>query len=230
MYMRIKKLLRTRGYDIIRYYSYPDSYLKPLGIRTILDIGANTGEFSKEMRSLFPDAHIYAFEPLKDCYTHMKERMQGDTKFTPFNMALGDTNEESVIQRSSFHPSSSLLPMADVHKKLYPKSKDSTEEKILIRRLDDVLKDEEFAAPIFIKMDVQGFEGNVIRGGPTVIQRASILQVETSFVPLYEGQPLFGDIHDQLRALGFSYQGPAASHRDPTTGRFIYQDAIFSKD
>jgi hypothetical protein len=56
-------------------------------------------------------------------------------------------------------------------------------------------------------MDVQGFEDRVIAGGLRTLERASVLWVETSFVELYEGQPLFADIHDRLRDLGFEYRG-----------------------
>jgi FkbM family methyltransferase len=227
MLMTIKKFLRSYGYDIIRYHSFYDRDLKPLGIQTILDIGANTGEFSKEMRTLFPDAEIYAFEPLKDCFETINTKTAGDTKFHRYNIALGETNGDSVIQRSSFHPSSSLRTMAPLHKELYPKTKDSFEEKIQIARLDDVMRDTLLKTPIFIKMDVQGFEDSVIRGGTETIEKASVLQVETSFVPLYEKQPLFGDIHAQLQALGFSYKGTSAQHRNPKTGELLYQDSIF---
>ena len=225
--MTIKKFLRSKGYDIIRYYSFYDSYLKPLGIKTVLDIGANTGEFSKEMRILFPEAEIYAFEPLKDCFEATKLKMAKDAKFHAMNVALGETSGTSTIQRSSFHPSSSLRTMAQLHKDLYPKSKDSFEEEIHIERLDDVMKDISVVSPMFIKMDVQGFEDSVIRGGTETLKKASVLQVETSFVPLYENQPLFGDIHNQLTALGFSYRGTTAQHRNPNNGELLYQDSIF---
>ncbi|MCX6819789.1 MAG: FkbM family methyltransferase [Candidatus Adlerbacteria bacterium] len=230
MLMALKKFLRSYGYDVVRYHSFYDSYLQPLGIKTVLDIGANTGEFSKEMRTLFPEADIYAFEPLKDCFETIGLKMANDSKFHSFNNALGETTGTSIIQRSSFHPSSSMRTMAELHKELYPKSKDSFEEKIQIARLDDAMKDISVDTPMFIKMDVQGFEDSVIRGGIDTIKKAAVLQVETSFVPLYENQPLFADIHAQLHALGFSYRGTTATHRNPKTGELLYQDSIFVRN
>lgn len=226
--MRIKKALRRQGYDIVRYHSFFDSTLKPLGIKTVFDIGANTGEYSKEMRALLPHAHIYAFEPLGDCFAHLEATMHGDQRFHALNVALGDSNGESIIQRSSFHPSSSLLPMSDLHKKLYPKSKDATEETIQVMRLDDAVKDISFETPLFIKMDVQGFEDKVIKGGPNTLAKAAALQIETSFVPLYEGQPLFDDIYQLVRSLGFAYRGEVARHYNKED-QLIYQDSIFIK-
>lgn len=226
--MRIKKLLRRKGYDIVRYHSFFDSTLKPLGIQTVLDIGANTGEYSKEMRALLPHAQIYAFEPLHDCFARLSAALPGDERFHALNVALGDSNEEAVIQRSSFHPSSSLLPMSDLHKTLYPKSKDATEETIQVMRLDDAVQDISFETPLFIKMDVQGFEDKVIKGGPNTLAKASALQIETSFVPLYEGQPLFDDIYQLVRSMGFVYRGEVARHYNKQD-QLIYQDSIFTK-
>ena len=226
MLLKIKKMLRSRGYDVVRYHSFYDSALRPMGIQTIFDIGANTGEFSKEMRALFPEAQIFAFEPLRDCFEQIQVKMAGDQKFQALNVALGAENGESVIQRSSFHPSSSLLPMASLHKELYPKSKDSTEEKIQVMRLDDAVKTLSIDTPLFIKMDVQGFEDKVIVGGPHTIALASVLQIETSFVPLYENQPLFDDIYQLVRNFGFTYWGETAKHYDKQD-TLIYQDSIF---
>jgi FkbM family methyltransferase len=226
MLMRVKKFLRSRGYDLIRYHSFYDSVLKPMGIATILDIGANVGEFSKDMRTLFPSAQIYAFEPLADCFAVIGQKMQGDEKFQALNVALGEVAGDTVINRSSFHPSSSLLPMAQLHKDAYPKSKDSIEEKIQIMRLDDALAGKALATPLFIKMDVQGYEDKVINGGPHTLAQASVLQIETSFVQLYEGQPLFNDICQLVQGLGFSYAGETAQHYDKQD-HLIYQDSIF---
>ena len=226
--MRTKKSLRSRGDDGVRYHSFYDSVLRPRGIKTVLDIGANTGEFSKEMRTLFPDAHIYAFEPLKDCFDQINQKLAGDAKIHTLNVALGESNSQTTIQRSSFHPSSSLLKMSSLHKELYPKSKDATEETIQVMRLDDAMKDVSFEAPLFVKMDVQGFEDKVIKGGPDTISRASVLQIETSFVPLYEGQPLFDDIYQLVRSMGFVYRGESARHYNKQD-QLIYQDSIFIK-
>lgn len=226
--MLIKKFLRQLGFDVVRHRSYYDFVLRKRGIKTVIDIGANIGLFSKEMRGMFPAATIYAFEPLADCFAKLQKNMAGDQRFVARQLALGETSGSAIIQHSSFAPSSSLLPMSELHKKIYPKSSKHTEETIVMARLDDALKDQVLESPVFIKMDVQGFEDKVIAGGHETIAKADIVQIETSFVALYEGQPLFGDILDQMRALGFAYQGEAARHYDQH-GKLIYQDSIFER-
>jgi hypothetical protein len=75
----------------------------------------------------------------------------------------------------------------------------------------------------------KGFEDKVINGGRKTIGKAAVVIVETSFVPLYEKQPLFADIHDLMKNLGFSYYGDAARHYSKDTNKLIYEDSIFIK-
>jgi FkbM family methyltransferase len=159
----------------------------------------------------------------------LKTAMEGDDNFTAHNFALGDSNGETHIERSSFHPSSSLLPMAKLHKELYPKSAGSHSETIQVRTLDSVAASLQIQGPTMVKIDVQGFEDKVIVGGKETIQKASIVITETSFVSLYEGQPLFDDIYRALRELGFVYYGSAARNYSKRTDTLIYEDAIFIK-
>lgn len=226
--MKIKKILNIFGFDVKRHHPLYETIIKPLGIKTVVDIGANIGMFSKEMRERFPDAHIYAFEPLADCYQSLMSTMGSDNRFRAWNTALGDINGQTEIQRSSFHPSSSLLRMTALHKKLYPRSKDLKAESIATKRLDDI-GDLILEKNILIKMDVQGFEDKVIVGGEKTIGKAAVVIIETSFVTLYENQPLFGDIHKMLGELGFSYYGDAGRHYSRISGKLIYEDSVFLK-
>ncbi len=227
MLMKIKRLLNRFGYDIKKHHPTLETTIRPLGISTIIDVGANIGHYAKGMRALFPDAAIYSFEPLESCYAKLQETMKGDKNFTAFNVALGDAKGETMIEHSSFHPSSSLLKMSDLHKKLYPKSKDSVKETIRIDRLDDALAAADLKKGIFVKMDVQGFEDKVIIGGKETLKKASAVLIESSFVSLYEKQPLFDDIYQLMRELGFSYYGDMARHYSKETGRLIYEDSLF---
>ncbi len=227
--MKIKRFLNRFGYDVKKYRSTIDTTIRPLGIQTIIDIGANMGHYARDMRKLFPEAQIYSFEPLSDCFKSLENEMRGDARFKAFNTALGESKGEATINRSSFHPSSSLLPMSAIHKKLYPKSANSVSEKIRIERLDDVLKNEALAPGILIKMDVQGFEDKVIGGAKETLGRADVAVIETSYVPLYENQPLFDDIYMLMRGLGFSYYGDMARHYSKENDRLVYEDSIFIK-
>jgi hypothetical protein len=83
--------------------------------------------------------------------------------------------------------------------------------------------------PLLLKLDVQGFEDKVIIGGEDVVARAKIIIIEVSFLPLYEGAPLFDDIYQILKTRGFTYNGNFDQLLSPEDGRPLQADAIFSR-
>src|SRR3989344_7135139 len=163
----LRKSLRKIGLDLHKYRPIPDKFgqLKDLNINTILDIGANVGQFATEIRSKLPNAQIYSFEPLNECFEALETSFGADPKFKAFNYALGEAEVEIAMHKSAYSPSSSILAMSQTHKTLFPHTKEHTEEKIKIKKLDDVARDLNLEKEILIKVDVQGFEDRVIAGG-----------------------------------------------------------------
>lgn len=228
--MILKRYLRKYGYDIKKYHPLFETFIKKYNISTVFDIGANNGQFATKIHKELPKAKIYSFEPLKDCYDILVQNLEKEgIQSKAFNFALGEENGETVIKLNNFSPSSSILPITKEHEKLYPKSKEMNERKIIIRKLDDVAKELEITNDILIKIDVQGFEDKVIKGGSNIISKAKIILVENSFIPLYEGQSLFGDIHKLLSELGFNYSGHGDQHWNEKTGELVYEDSIYTK-
>jgi FkbM family methyltransferase len=206
------------------------TWLKKLDIRTVLDVGANGGGFAADIHATLPSAAIYSFEPLRDCYAQLVNTMKDVRSFRAFDFALGDETLQTTIHRSSFSPSSSLLPMADVHKQAFPFTNEGwVSESVRMRRLDDVADELNLVDNILIKIDVQGFEDRVIRGGWNTVRRAKLLIVEVSFERLYQGQPLFDEIYDTLREAGFTYRGATGQLLSPIDGAVLQADGIFLK-
>ena len=202
-------------------------WLKGQQIRTVLDIGANVGQFAAEIRRLLPETFIYSFEPLRDAHAALVSRMGSDRNFKAFNFALGDNESQAVINRSTYSPSSSLLPMADLHKAAWPKTAESETEEIEVRRLDSL--DLSLEPNLLVKIDVQGFEDKVIAGGRETISGAACIITEVSFEMLYDGQPLFDDIYRMLLEMGFEYRGNWDQLPDPHDDKPLQADAIFVK-
>ena len=220
--------LRWRGISIDAFLKLNQPWLTEAGINTIFDIGANVGQFAKLIHEVLPKAMIYSFEPLEDCYEELKKRMQKVDNFEAFNVALSNTNGEMEFHRNEHTPSSSILPMADLHRENYPFTAKEYLTKVRSARLDDIARDLKIEDNLLIKIDVQGFEDKVIAGGRNIIRRATILILETSFQPLYIGQPLFEDIYDSLKQ-GFRYMGALNQNRSPIDGSMLDEDSIFVK-
>ncbi len=205
-------------------------WLRRMDIKTIYDVGANNGEFVRFISAIFPDAQIYSFEPLKEPYEELKINTDYVKKIEYLNYALGDNDGESIIYHNEFSPSSSILKMTDAHKNPFPYTKDAYEEKIQIKRLDSVFPEFNNIKNILLKIDVQGFEMNVLRGAEKFLPMASMVIIETSFETLYESQPLFNDIYDYLTENGFEYKGNLGQLCSPVDGKILQADAIFIKN
>lgn len=198
-------------------------------IKTVLDIGANEGQFARQMRSELPACTIYSFEPLPDVFRVLASNFADDSMVVPVQLALGDRDGVEAMHRSEFSPSSSLLPMSQLHKSEWPHTALHTRVEIQLTTLDSwALKlDRDVSDGLLIKMDVQGYELAVIKGGTETLQLACLLIVEVSYHALYEGQPLFAEIHENLRALGFIYRGNIEQYYSDKSDQILFADAVF---
>lgn len=227
--MLLKDSFLALGLDIKRLDN-KFLWLKRHNVQTIFDVGANTGQFARMIHKVLPEASIYSFEPLKDCYEGLLRNMRGIPDFRAFNLALGDEDGESEIHRNEFSPSSSILAMGDLHKQAFPYTQREKREPIQIRRLDGIAQELPCPTNILVKLDVQGYEDKVIQGSMELISKTRILIVEVSFRSLYQRQPLFDSIYTLLKLAGFSYAGNLDQVTDPRDGSILQADAIFIKD
>jgi FkbM family methyltransferase len=203
--------------------------LRAYGIGTILDVGANEGQFAALMREVCPSARIYSFEPLPDVYARLEAAYRNDLMVTTVNLALGAEAGEVQMNRSEFSPSSSLLPMAELHRQEWPQSAGHTQVPVRLARLDDwmVEANPQLAGELLVKLDVQGYEAAVIDGAADTLRRARLVVSEVSFYELYEGQPLFAEIHARMAALGFRFRGNIEQHHSQKCDRILFADAVF---
>ena len=227
--IRISKNLKKKSINYNRYKLYRKKWLLDMDINTVLDIGANVGEFTAIYHELFPEAKIYAFEPLPDCFFELKERTENIENIKSYNLGLGSKDGILKIHMSSWHPASSFRDMADLHKQNYPHSSESQDVDVSINKLDDVLNESDLVDNIFIKMDVQGFEDEVIKGGAKIFQKAKVVVVESSFQKLYEDEPLFHGIYALLKPLGYDFVGSLKQSVNKEDGSFLQGDCIFIK-
>jgi len=226
----IKKLFAAVGVDIRRVNPADGNFgwLAPYRIATVIDVGANAGQFAGEIHAILPEAMIYSFEPLPDCFDALGRTMRDVANFRAFPYALGECDADVEMHRSAYSPASSLLPVAQLLKDVYPHAQSTRAETVTVRTLDGVMADLEIVGGLLVKMDVQGTEDKVILGGRETLARTAVVITETSFQELYEGQSLFATIHDQLSPLGFQFAGMLGPQRkNPADGSVLQADAIF---
>ena len=205
-------------------------WVKEAGIKTVIDIGAHSGEFSSAIRAILPAAQIYAFEPLPECYEQIKTRFKDDPNYRVFQNSLGDHRGRVKFWRSNFSKASSVLPMADMHKAEFPWSSELVPIDVPIAKLDDFVQHIATIPKVLAKIDVQGYEDRVIRGGAATLEKVDYIVTEVSFRPLYKGQGSFDDIYNLLKTLGFSYKGNLDQLLSPTDSSVLQADALFARD
>lgn len=230
----VQGFLRLFGVRLSRLPTKEDElkktiWLRNMGIKTVLDIGGNVGSFAEWSFQNLPEASVYSFEPLRECYQEIINKFEQKPKFKAYNLALGDETGQVEMYRNEYSPSSSLLPMAKLHKDCFPYTEREEIEKINVVRLDDIAQQLKLDKPLLIKVDVQGFEDKVIMGGIKVFSQADVLMIEMSVEELYKGQLLFDDIYKILVKLGFQYRGITDQLYNPQDGRILQAEVIFRK-
>lgn len=224
----VNEALNYLGYDIGRLHGIEQAiWLSELGITRVLDIGANVGQFSTSIRKTLPEAQIYAFEPIEECFAALSRNLRKDNLVQCFPYALGTEDDSTVLNKNEFTPSSSLLPMTNTQVAEFPHTAKTSATKVEVRRLDSTAPTLDLSGPLLIKMDVQGFELHVIDGGRETLRQASVLIIEVSFVEFYKGQPSFDDLYREIHDLGLSFCGVIGQTHSSRDDRPLFCDMVF---
>jgi FkbM family methyltransferase len=178
--------------------------VKRLSPMTLLDVGANKGQFSVLARYLFPNIDIHAFEPLDSERAIYQAVVRQPCKVYP--NAIGRVAGDATFFVTSRADSSSLLRPGAKQKTAYGVATQKSIS-VCVARLPDVIDISKLPRPILLKIDVQGGELDVLRGAESVLGLVDAIYCEASFVELYQGQPLAGEIAAYLTARGFHLRG-----------------------
>ena len=231
----VKRTMRRLGFDLRRYRSATSEaaqfmgMLSAHGINLVFDVGANTGQFGKFLRDNGYGGRIVSFEPLSKAREQLLEASQKDSlwEVAP-RAAIGSEDGEIEIHVAANSASSSVLNMLEAHASAAPQSRYIGSERVPLRRLDSIALDYLTSDSVtFLKLDTQGYEDRVLLGAPELIGKTVGLQLEMSMVSLYEGQLLFGDMVNKLKANGFEIWAIWQSFIDSRNGRLLQADVTF---
>lgn len=192
--------------------------------KTIIDIGANDGAFGAYLQRYFEVERVIAFEP------QAKHRPELESRgFEVHTVAVSDKSGTASLSVTHSDAASSLLPVADVTRDEWGDlvSVVGTEE-VRIEPLDDCIGGN-FEDDLLIKIDAQGYEPEIIDGGNATFRRTACVLVEVSFLPIYEGQGLFNDVHQRLDRLGLRLSGFRSQHDSAADGRPLFAHAVYER-
>lgn len=174
---------------------------------TVIDVGANRGQFAVFAARRFPQARLICFEPLPRARAKLQRALGTLDRVRLSEVAVGAANEDREFHVAAADDSSSLLPIGERQREAFPGTRERTTIVVQVRRLDDVLTTADFVGPVLLKIDVQGGELGVLQGAEQILQSIDAVLVEASFVELYTGQPLVDEVWGNLRSSGFSCRG-----------------------
>jgi FkbM family methyltransferase len=194
---------------------------------TVLDVGGHHGQFTLFALERFPQAQVITFEPQAEGAKKIADVTAGEPRVRIENFALGAEPGSAELNISKRSDSSSLLPIGEGQVEAYPGTEAASTETIQLETLDNLLPDAP-KRPALLKIDVQGFELDVLRGAARTLASVDAIFAECSFVELYEGQPLVGEIIAFLAERGFTISGVFGVNYD-STGRCLQADFLFRR-
>ena len=197
--------------------------------KTVIDVGANVGQFAVASAKLFSDVTVYSFEPNPDCVAALRKNVSSLDNVVVYPVALGDEERELAFHVNSHSHSSSFLPLAKGHVSAFPDAREVGTIQVKLSTLDKVFADIELHGPVLLKLDVQGYEAQVLRGAVDTLKRVDYVVLEASFKPMYQGEMLFMDMIRLMENFGFSFLRPVGFLTDPRTGEIIQMDALFRR-
>jgi len=196
-------------------------------LSTVVDIGANRGQFALAARE-FSGARVFSFEPLVQPAEVFKSVFSGDSGVKLFVTAIGPIKENRKMHVSARDDSSSLLEIGQTQSALFPGTHEIGTVDVSVAPLDAYLTVDDIIAPAMLKLDVQGFELQALEGCCNLLPSFHYVYCECSFIELYKGQKLAGDVIAYLQGYGFMLRGIYNAAYD-AEGNCVQADLLFGK-
>jgi FkbM family methyltransferase len=194
---------------------------------TVIDVGANHGQFAVFAAGRFPGAALICLEPLAAQRAKLSSVLAGRHDVTILDVAASASDGRQQFHVSRSADSSSLLEPSEAMTRVFPGTESITTIEIETARLDAILSHAP-ARPCLLKIDVQGAELDVLRGATRLLNEIDEVYVECSLVELYAGQALLDDVVVHLAERDFRLRGIHSLVRDKR-GRCLQADVLFSR-
>lgn len=228
-------VLRKLGFELERYsvstsnHKLQQQLILNQHIDLVIDIGANTGQFCEKLRSIGFTGKMISFEPMSAPFEQLKLKASKDKNWEVHNYALGAEEKEAQINISANSYSSSLYESKKELIASVPSTKTVNKEVVKIKKLTDIVPVETLKSykNIMLKIDVQGYEFNVLNGCMSVLPLIKLIQCEMSFTILYENGKLYNELIDFMKQANFSLYSLIPEFYDEKSGKLLEADGLF---
>ena len=202
-----------------------ENMIRSINPETIIDIGSNKGQFILLIEQLFPNKIIHSFEPLLEVLEIQRKFFNYNKNIFFYNFALGRTSSVKKFFITKRKDSSSFFKINEnENKSKYYEI--INKNNIQIKTLDEVLINWEIKKPILMKIDVQGYELEVLKGSENMLKKIEYILVEVSENEMYKGQPLSNEIIKFLQDRNYQILKQNLSTAIDKTN-FIQKDILF---
>lgn len=234
----ISRALGSRGYQIVKQqdvHSLKEHLLYVFAdqqVDYVIDVGAHRGDYGSFLRAAGYDGPIVSFEPVEKSYRELVRNSAGDPAWSIDRIALGSRDETREIGVMSSTDLSSFRSFTRFGADVFAgQSRIEHCEPVRIRRLDSILPDvvPPSAGRIFLKLDTQGWDVEVLEGATGCLDRIVGLQLEASARPIYEGMPTYLEALGYATSLGFGLTDAVPVVRD-RRHRVIEFDCVLGRD
>ena len=230
---QVLRELDRRGYELIAgpFAQRVVRALEYLGVDTVIDGGANIGQYAQGLRDAGFSGRIFSIEPLSSAFAQLSASASPDPGWTVERTAFSDRPGEITVNISENSVSSSVLPMLAAHSDVAPASVYVSAESAPATTVDDFVDRHRIVpARTLLKLDVQGYENTVFDGAQSTIGDFAAAQIELSYVPLYDGQWLAAETLSFFESRGYElWMLDPAVMFDPVTGRTLQCDGVFAR-
>ena len=223
--------LHRIGFDVVPYTGryFPSKRrvetMLNLGVRLVIDVGANTGQWATQVRRDGWKGDIVSLEPLPNAFRELESNVADDPRWSAVSVAAGSGPEEKRLNVAANSASSSLLPAGAID---IPAARYVDSVLVRVESLDSTLTRLGFLpGPNYLKVDAQGYELEVLHGASETLKHSVAVELELSLAEFYEGQPLAADVLRYMLDAGF-----VPMSLDPVLfldGQVLQMDCLFTR-
>jgi FkbM family methyltransferase len=200
--------------------------IRSLEPATLIDVGANTGQFSLLAKTIHPNVVIHAFEPLPGAAKKFLKLFAADSSVHLHPVAVGASRGTADLHVSRRADSSSLLAILPRQSAIFPGTEELCTTRVTVSTVPDTIDVARLSRPVLLKLDIQGFELEALKGLGESIRFVDTIYTEVSFTRLYDQQVLAAELVDWLSRRGFDLSGAYNLVSGPN-GESIQADFLF---